>query len=328
MVYISLIIPVYNVEKYLEKCLNSCVQQNISENEYEIIIINDGSTDDSPIIAKKFESNQNNIILITQQNQGLSAARNKGLSIAKGEYVWFIDSDDYIEKNCLKTILDNCIKYQLDALAICSANIFGENIVKRFDYTDSNIYIGKDFMKENNFQICVPFTIYNRKFLLKNRLRFYTGIYHEDSEFSPRAYYLLNRIKAINDTFYFVNQNPNSITRTVNPKKSFDLIKICDNLRNFSFGIEEAYKQTFNLLISYNLNACLYNSMIMNNEDKKKLNVLLYENKHLFKYLIKSGNHYFIFEGFFFTVFRKKTVELYRLFRKIKDLNMYSKRSN
>ena len=91
----------YNVEKFLAKCILSCENQNISKKEYEIICVNDGSLDSSAIIAEEIAKQYNNIIIINQENQGLSVARNTGLSNAKGDYVWFVDSDDWIEEKFL-----------------------------------------------------------------------------------------------------------------------------------------------------------------------------------------------------------------------------------
>ncbi len=101
---LSIILPVYNAEKYLSNCINSLINQDISSSNYEIIIINDGSTDTSPGIAETYASKHTNISLYHQQNKGLGATRNIGITYAKGNYIYFIDSDDYIVNNCLGTI--------------------------------------------------------------------------------------------------------------------------------------------------------------------------------------------------------------------------------
>ena len=98
---LSIIIPVYNVENYVGKCLESCLNQDIPKNEYEIIVVNDGTKDNSVQVIEKYITPENNIRLIHRKNGGLSAARNTGLKEAKGEYVWFVDSDDWIENNVL-----------------------------------------------------------------------------------------------------------------------------------------------------------------------------------------------------------------------------------
>ena len=312
MVKISLIIPVYNVEKYLEKCLNSCVDQDIPIDEYEIIIVNDGTKDNSLNIANEFKQKYQNIKVYSQNNHGLSAARNKGLSLAKGEYVWFIDSDDWIEINCLKRITNKCFDEKLDALAIRSANIINGNPVIKHEFKNLSISQGRDAMLDVEFNVCAPFTIYRRKFLIENSLNFYFGIFHEDSEFSPRAYYFADRISRINDLFYFVNYNPTSITRTINPKKSYDLIKVCNSLSEFSKIILPKYKYKFNNLISMYLNNSLYNSYYMTKKDIEVLNVNISKNRHLFRHLINSSVTKYRLEGFLFKLFPHKTVQIYK----------------
>ena len=101
---LSIVIPVYNVEKYVSECLDSCLEQNVDITDYEIIIVNDGSTDNSANLINLY-AKQSNIIIINQENLGLSAARNAGIKIAKGEYIWIVDSDDWIEPGILIRIL-------------------------------------------------------------------------------------------------------------------------------------------------------------------------------------------------------------------------------
>ena len=102
--FISFIVPVYNTEKYLYACLDSLLDQDLSPDEYEIICINDGSTDNSLAVLKKYEAENKNIFVINQRNSGVCQARNAGLLKTKGEYIWFIDSDDIIEKHSLKRL--------------------------------------------------------------------------------------------------------------------------------------------------------------------------------------------------------------------------------
>lgn len=105
MVKLSIIIPVYNVELYIEKCLQSCLSQDIPYDEYEIIVVNDGSPDGSLAIAESIAKTTTNMTIISQKNGGLSAARNTGMSVAKGEYIWFVDSDDWIETKDRKSVV-------------------------------------------------------------------------------------------------------------------------------------------------------------------------------------------------------------------------------
>ncbi|MCD7973503.1 MAG: glycosyltransferase [Candidatus Azobacteroides sp.] len=106
-ILLSIIIPLYNVEKYIEKCLRSIINQDISQEVYEIIIINDGSTDKSYEIAQRIIRNYPNIFLFNQENAGVSAARNKGIIHAKGRYCMFLDSDDFLSSNALKFLIES-----------------------------------------------------------------------------------------------------------------------------------------------------------------------------------------------------------------------------
>ena len=104
MIQLSIVIPIYNVEKYLYTCLLSIMTQDIPLTDYEVILINDGSSDGSLVIAERFAAQYSNIRLISQENRGLSGARNRGIEEAQGEYIWFIDSDDYIEIDCISVL--------------------------------------------------------------------------------------------------------------------------------------------------------------------------------------------------------------------------------
>ena len=111
--FLSIIVPVYNTEKYLTECLDSLLEQDIDTDDYEIICINDGSTDNSLDILQKYVNEYSNVVVINQQNKGVSAARNRGMESAKGDYFWFVDSDDLVQKNILNRlkniiIIENC----------------------------------------------------------------------------------------------------------------------------------------------------------------------------------------------------------------------------
>ena len=106
MKLLSIIVPVYNVEKYLSKCLDSLLAQDIPISDYEIIIVNDGSTDSSLVIAESYSQTNSNIRVISQLNKGLGGARNTGIRSSEGKYLFFVDSDDTIQKNTLKPLLE------------------------------------------------------------------------------------------------------------------------------------------------------------------------------------------------------------------------------
>jgi glycosyltransferase involved in cell wall biosynthesis len=312
---LSFIIPVYNVELFLEKCLRSCADQDVNPTEYEIIVINDGTKDDSLAIAEKIATEYSNIIIVSQENAGLSAARNKGLSLAKGDYIWFVDSDDWIKSDCLKKILDLLYSKDLDGLAVCAANVENETVKKRHNFmeVEGKIFSGKEILKTEYWTHCVPFTIYRRNFLRDFDLKFMEGIYHEDSEFTPRAYYYCKRIAFISEIIYYVYISANSITRSVNPKKAFDLIKVANKISTFSEGIESDMSDVYNNLICININASLYNSSDMDEKVISLLNKELRTNKYLFKHFKKSTIFKYRFEGFLFNLFPDNCVRIYKM---------------
>lgn len=113
---LSIVIPMFNAENYISRCLNSALDQNLPNNEYEIIIINDGSTENSLKICQEFAIKHSNIKIISTENLGQSSARNAGIQISKGEYIYFIDSDDYISTNSLDILIEESLKFNLDIL--------------------------------------------------------------------------------------------------------------------------------------------------------------------------------------------------------------------
>lgn len=314
---LSIILPVYNVELYVEKSLRSCAEQDLSPEDYEIIVINDGTKDNSLEIVERVAKDYSNIIIHSQENQGLSAARNKGLSLAKGEYVWFVDSDDFIESNCLKRVVDKCIENSLDALGICAANVIGDDVVKRFEHHEKGLISGKEAIIKGAMNVQVPFTIYRRLFLLQNNLNMKVGIFHEDSEFSPRAYYQAQKVSFLNDTLYYVHQNPTSITRTPNPKKAFDCIIVANSLSEFSNQIDKNVLSRFDYIISMNINNSLVNTYEMTDEKIEEFNEYIYKHKKLFKHLLRSKVLKYKFEGLLFYLFPHRTVEVYQLIQKL-----------
>ena len=129
---LSIIIPMYNAASSIERCLVSTQRQNIAKTDYEVIVINDGSTDNSLEVANGVASRYSNIQLYSQENGGLSRARNAGLDKAKGDYIFFLDSDDSIAENCLEKIISKCKEHNLDILRICAANVIDGVPKRRF----------------------------------------------------------------------------------------------------------------------------------------------------------------------------------------------------
>lgn len=310
---LSLIVPMYRVEQYVEKCLSSIVKQLDGE-RVELIIVNDGSPDKSEEIAKKFVDADKRIYLISQENKGLSAARNTGLAHASGSYVWFIDSDDWIAENSIKIILGAINNYSPDAIHICTADVINDIPVKKYSLAP---YIkmsmrGFEMMKQNVFHGVVQYTIYKKEILDKYNLRFYEGIYHEDMEFSPRAYYYLQDVRCIDEVLYLKRENFDSIIRTFNPKKNKDLLKVSESLKNFAETACNENDRSFYLRLAANaLKLSMRNEIdLMSQEEKKELNQLLYSKPYLFDSFIGADIRYYKIVGYIHRIFPKHHIQV------------------
>ncbi|MDC9723357.1 MAG: glycosyltransferase family 2 protein [Urechidicola sp.] len=129
---LSIVIPVYNVEEYIEKCLVSCSNQDISKNDYELIVVNDGSPDKSLEICERLLPSIENMTIVSQENRDLSGARNTGLKYAKGNYVWFVDSDDWLEENCLDEIISRIKEHQSDFFWLGHDVVSNDKVIDTF----------------------------------------------------------------------------------------------------------------------------------------------------------------------------------------------------
>ena len=171
---LSFIIPVYNTEKYIGECLDSLLAQNISKQEYEIICVNDGSTDGSLAILRNYEAQHQNVRVVDQPNGGVCVARNNGLDAAKGEYIWFIDADDLLLSNCLGDIYSSIITKKYDRI------IVGNKIFETVDDLKTDKYPTNSSWKDS----VVWRSIFRKSFLVNNELRFYPGlVFGEDALF-------------------------------------------------------------------------------------------------------------------------------------------------
>lgn len=235
--------------------MKSVFSQNVSESDYEVIIINDGTPDDSMKIVFDFASKHKNLIITEQENQGLSVARNEGLKIAKGEYIWFVDSDDKIIENCLGVILTIIDDHKAD--------VFVSPLITIDETTGllGNRNLMRDLkirtMKGLDFLLLkidyVPMQIYfiKRTLLLANSLHFYPGIFHEDIEFAPRLLYYANSVHICERPYYvYLLRSSGSITSSINIKHIEDQMKICYSLRKFSSNNikEKKGRQLFNYI--------------------------------------------------------------------------------
>lgn len=193
----SLIVPVYNTEKYIEKCLNSILSQ--SYKNYEIIVINDGSTDDSEKILEQYKTNKK-IKIIKQKNKGLSDARNEGLNHISGDYILFIDSDDFIEPKLLETLNNNIEDEDLIRFQTQTVND-NYDIIEKYPEQEFKNLNGKDAFKmliTFNYVENAWLYAYKKDYFISSKYKFISGMYHEDYGLTPLVIIKSNKIKSIN----------------------------------------------------------------------------------------------------------------------------------
>lgn len=235
---LSIIVPIYNVEEYLVECLKSLYK--IGSLRYEVILVNDGSKDNSYEIMKEFKKlYPKETIIVDKENGGLSSARNAGLRVAKGKYVSFIDSDDFIDTDEFEKFVIDGIKSRVD-IAVGNMRYYvpgriGEPLFRSKLVKESGIVTGLDFLwsvfqAPKCYREEVVDDIYRRDFLIKNNLFFNEEIVHEDSEFTTLAYLRAKKIKYIDKAFYFYRQREGSIMNKVSEKSILSLEKICERL--------------------------------------------------------------------------------------------------
>lgn len=251
---ISIIVPVYNVEQYLLKCLNSLKFQTYSN--LEIICVNDGSTDNSLEILNEFAKTEPRMKIYSQKNGGLSVARNSGLSIATGEYISFIDSDDWVYLTLYQTFVDFLQDGKSPDIWMFNASAYvkGSNDVvtrKFFDATDWVNHTSDDV--EHTFNDCKsPFLrnvsvankLYKKQFLDDLNLRFEVGLRYEDQVFSSIAFLRAKSIMFTEDIFYrYRNNHKSSIMLDVS-EHVFDIFDVVDLVEDeiIKLGVYETYK--------------------------------------------------------------------------------------
>lgn len=298
---ISIIVPIYNVEKYIKDCLTSLINQTL--NDIEIICVNDGTEDKSMSIVKEFQKKDEKITIINQKNKGLSQARNNGLKIAKGKYIYFLDSDDTISTEALETLYKIANSKNLDILYFDGkTNYESDEVKKEFskyeNYYQRNIDCQKVIdgqamfllMKENNsYRANVATQLYKKDFLIKNKIRFIPNIYHEDEEFSLKTSLYAKKTFYIKKDFYIRRVRENSIM-TSNDKKFKSSYGYYYTIFKILPLIEKEIKDEHILNVYLNHLNDLKNSSIEEaKEIKEKNNLLKIKNikeKVLFKYII------------------------------------------
>lgn len=235
---LSIIIPVYNVEQYLPKCLDSILNQSFKD--LEVICVNDGSTDNSLDILKEYKSKDNRVVILDKENEGSGVARNCAIDIAKGEYIYFVDSDDWLEDNALETMIHKADELNTDILIFGGLSYY-EDIGKAGGYSKDKlplkyfdrIFSSKD-IKSDIFKF--PSTawtkLYKKDFLIKNNIRFQHIKVGQDQLPFFHSMIIAERIAILPENLYCYRKNRKGAVTAVKKKKNFSPIYVF-------YGIEE-----------------------------------------------------------------------------------------
>lgn len=235
---LSIIVPIYNVENYLRECLDSLYA--IKGMKKEIILVNDGSTDGSlGIIMEYQEKHHNNTVVVDKRNGGLSSARNAGLHVARGNYVAFIDSDDFIDPLLFEKFYDETVKEKLDVgvgnmryymAGKSGSPLFRSDLIRDSETVDGRKFLDMVMEKPKCFREEVVDDLYRREFLIENKLFFREGILHEDTLFTPMVYLKAKKVRYLDYPFYFYRQRVGGIMSAVTQKSIDSLKLICEQL--------------------------------------------------------------------------------------------------
>lgn len=233
----SVIVPVYNAEKYLERCLSSLLQQDLTSDEYEVIAVNDGSCDSSEEILRSFAGKYPNLRWITTKNRGVSEARNQGCRMAEGKYLLFVDADDSVASDSLSPIYELLERERLDVLVMDYTYWNDKNEQLRFSTSDkkrsfpTQVLEGREFMK-----ICLPQVVwcsaYRTLFWREHHLS-YLPIRHEDEEILPRIFYYAKRVLFHPIMFYYYSRNSDSFMMNYDVKACTNMVQAMKSVDKF-----------------------------------------------------------------------------------------------
>lgn len=286
-ILISVVIPVYNVEKYLAEAIESVLSQNAEK--LELIAINDGSQDSSKDILDSYRERDPRLRVIHQENRGLSAVRNRGLKIAKGKYIYFLDSDDVLKSNALENVLAR-LEATKSEIACFSVNLIddaGHLRTKRNKKVTKGLEIpepvkGEEFLQRTfhrgKYGAIVQKYVFLRNFLEEHGLKFDEGYIHEDEAFTMEAVSLAEKIVSFEDVSLLKRTRPGSIMNTLRGEKNVEgWLKAASRLLRFveRKSLSESVKSIIKKKASQLILISLYNIQRINR--RSELNLSLYD---------------------------------------------------
>lgn len=224
----SIIIPVYNVEQYLEDCVESVLVQREMLGQIEIILIDDGSRDNSGLLCDRLAEKHEKVLVFHKENGGLSSARNCGVANASGKYVMFLDSDDVIESNTLQKLKDAVVQHPGTDVIVFDGvedDKKSQSSMRRLVQTEIQCFeSGKEYLlfqyQRRNLNVEACLHVWRRAYLKDHNIHFTEGILHEDVEFTPRALLECGKVVSLPDQFYRYMVRENSISTQKNKEKN------------------------------------------------------------------------------------------------------------
>lgn len=297
MPIISIIVPIYNVEKYINRCIDSILAQTISD--FELILVDDGSPDDCGKICDEYEKIDSRIKVIHKKNGGLADARNIGLDIAIGEYIGFIDSDDYIKIDMYEKLLNACICNQADISMCGRYNVYKNELKPSFSFDGCRVWDSKEAIQNlltwNNIDSSACDKLFKKS--LFDKTRFPVGKYNEDIFVMTEILFRANKIVHIGESKYYYYHRPESITTEAFSEKKMDLLDASQNVLNF---VSDKYPDLKSKAQSFHNKGIIYLLILLQPKPNKKkyfvyymiLRKLLFKNISsifLSKYINLSG---------------------------------------
>ena len=276
-VRLSIIVPVYKVRDYVGQCLRSILDGGADEAMYELIVVNDGTPDDSMSVVREVVEGHSNVTVIAQENQGLSAARMAGLSTAEGEYVWFVDSDDWLEVGAVETILrmiSNKPGYDVYAMPL----LWATPQCARPDFTlsEEQTFTGRNLLRTAYPLWAIQRYIMKRNLFERSSVFFPKGLIHEDEYFYRVLLYHAGRVLLLASSVYYYRQRPDSIMGAKSVRSLYDQVSIYRLLESFlDREVEPVDKRWFQTDICNFLLACYKDSFKMKTGD-----AVLFRKKH------------------------------------------------
>lgn len=285
---LSIIVPVYNVEQYIKKCIATLLVDGCEN--YEIIVVNDGTRDHSIEVVKE-NYNDPRIRIIEQENGGLSSARNYGIANARGEYVWCFDSDDWAETNCIPQIISEL--EGIDLLYFnCYFRNYDDNHSQELKKLDNEAKTGMELACKG-FWHPSQFYIMRKDFLETNDLHYTEGICHEDSLLTPVMIVKSNSVKCFKQPVYHYRQRGGSIMNSpVSPKRINNLLFVISGLMRFGENLPSDVRYKWGRCIAQLTNEVLMCSQRCSDiESNRKVKGFVNRNSKVFNYLIHSGKN-------------------------------------